>query len=100
MRFSPSPARLDPPGREEHSQPSHDEALDRLTRLASESLGAPMALITLVDRGDQPLAIHTDRAEAARVPAASLDCALARHIVDSRRPLLVDDLRMDARLRD
>jgi hypothetical protein len=71
-----------------------DPAFDRLTRLASRVLGAPIALVSLVDRDRQVFAsclgLKGDVAEARETPLSHSFC---QHAVDAREPLVVDDAR-------
>ncbi len=71
-----------------------EEAFDRLTRMAARLLGAPVAFISLLTEDRQFFKSATGLPEpwASRrnSPAAASFC---RHVVDSRRPLVVDDAR-------
>ncbi len=77
-----------------------EEAFDRLTRMAARLLGAPVAFISLLTDDRQFFKSATGLPEpwASRrnSPAAASFC---RHVVDSRRPLVVDDARRDPLLR-
>jgi two-component system, cell cycle sensor histidine kinase and response regulator CckA len=77
-----------------------EEAFDRLTRMAARLLGAPVAFISLLTEDRQFFKSATGLPEpwATRrnSPAAASFC---RHVVDSRRPLVVDDARRDPLLR-
>ena len=77
-----------------------EEAFDRLTRMAARLLGAPVAFISLLTDDRQFFKSATGLPEpwATRrdSPAAASFC---RHVVDSRRPLVVDDARRHPLLR-
>jgi PAS domain S-box-containing protein len=77
-----------------------EEAFDRLTRMAARLLGAPVAFISLLTDDRQFFKSATGLPEpwASRrnSPAAASFC---RHVVDSRRPLVVDDARRHPLLR-
>jgi two-component system cell cycle sensor histidine kinase/response regulator CckA len=75
--------------------------LESLTRLAQRLLRAPVAVVCLVDAERQ--VFHS----AAGLPdslagrrEASLDYSICKYVVESKRALLVQDTRADARLRD
>jgi signal transduction histidine kinase len=78
-----------------------EERFDRLTALAAQMLGVPVALITLVDakRAFFKSAFGMDdRLGGAReVP---LSHSLCRHVVARRSSLVVEDARLDPELRD
>ena len=81
-----------------------DATLDRLTRLAARLLGAPTALVTLVDAERQLHAsmvgsVGVDEGAAGRreLPIARSFC---RHVVASAEPLVVEDARVHPLLRD
>jgi signal transduction histidine kinase len=71
-----------------------EEAFDRLTRLASNLLDAPVSLVTLVDKDRQffksqfglPEPIATGR-------QTPLSHAICQHVVESAQPLIVADAR-------
>jgi signal transduction histidine kinase len=77
-----------------------EERFDRLTTLASQLLGAPVALVTLVDanRAFFKSAHGIEAGESAReVP---LSHSICRHVVAERSSVVVEDARLDPVLRD
>jgi two-component system, cell cycle sensor histidine kinase and response regulator CckA len=85
MTQTPAPLLLDGPP---------EEAFDRLTRLASRLLGAPIALVTLVgdDRAFFKSAIGLPEPWATR-RSTPLSHSFCRHVVASGAPLVVEDAR-------
>jgi GAF domain-containing protein len=69
-------------------------ALDRLARLASRVVDAPVALVSLVDRDRQVFAgcIGLEEPWASR-RETPLSHSLCQHAVDSREPLVLSDVR-------
>ena len=71
-----------------------DEAFDRLTRLASRLLNAPMALISLIDEDRQffksSIGLNEPWRSARETPLTHSFC---RHTLGSREPLVIDDAR-------
>jgi PAS domain S-box-containing protein len=77
-----------------------EEAFDRLTRLAARVVGAPVAMVSLVDDHRQFL----KSAIGVPEPWASLrgtphSLSFCKHVIASGRPFLVEDARTDPRLR-
>jgi len=76
-------------------------SLDRLTGLAARLVGAPVALVSLVDTDRQRFAsacgLDGELAETRETP---LTYSFCRYVVEDRRPLIVEDAREYARLRD
>ncbi|HEX5973256.1 MAG TPA: PAS domain S-box protein, partial [Gemmatimonadaceae bacterium] len=71
-----------------------EEAFDRLTRLASSFLSAPICLISLVDRDRQFFKSAIGLPELARsTRATSLDYSFCRHVVETGQPLILADVR-------
>jgi GAF domain-containing protein len=74
---------------------------DRLARLASRVLDAPVALVSLVDRDRQYfkscLGLHEPWAGARETPLTHSFC---QHTVARREPLIVEDAREDPVLRE
>jgi PAS domain S-box-containing protein len=72
------------------------EVLDRITRLAARLLGAPIAVLSLVDDRRQRFTSHTGLppalAEAGETP---LEASICRHVVAAGRPLAFPDLGAD-----
>jgi len=77
------------------------ESLDRLTRLASRLLGAPVALVSLVHDDEQVFASQIGLAEPwagrGRTPLSHSFC---RHAVVSGEPLVVGDARAHPLVRE
>ena len=71
-----------------------DPAFDRLTRLASRVLEAPIALVSLVDRDRQVFASCLGIAEEfAAAGGTPLSHSFCQHAVAAREPLVVTDAR-------
>jgi GAF domain-containing protein len=78
-----------------------EESFDRLTRLTATVLNVPMAMVSLVDRDRQffksCLGLPEPWASQRQTPLSHSFC---RHVVESRRPLVVSDAREHPMLRD
>jgi diguanylate cyclase (GGDEF)-like protein/PAS domain S-box-containing protein len=78
-----------------------EAAFDRLTRLATHLLDAPIALVSLVDRRRQffksALGLAEPWASRRETPLTHSFC---QHVVHDRAPLVVSDAREHPRLRD
>jgi GAF domain-containing protein len=78
-----------------------DPAFDRLTRLASRVLEAPVSLVSLVDRDRQVFASCVGLREPwASRRESPLSHSFCQHAVAAREPLVVGDAREDPTLRD
>lgn len=78
-----------------------EEAFDRLARLASLTLHAPVALVTLVDSHRQFFKSCLGLPEPwATVRETPLRNSFCKHVVASGEPLVVRDSRLDPRLRN
>ncbi|HEX4337091.1 MAG TPA: diguanylate cyclase [Polyangiaceae bacterium] len=78
-----------------------EEAFDRLTRLCADLIGAPVALVSLVDDRRQ----FFKSARGLGEPWASrrgtpLTHSFCKHVVSSGQPLIVEDARKSPLLRD
>jgi hypothetical protein len=78
-----------------------EEAYDRLTRLATNLLNAPIAQVSLVDEHRQ----FFKSAQGMDEPWASaretpLSHSICQHAVDSREPLVIEDARIHPLVRD
>lgn len=73
-----------------------DEAIDRLTRLASELLDAPFALVTLIDADRQYLKSHhgTDIQQTPR------EISFCTHTLANDAMLMIEDMQEDTRTAD
>lgn len=73
-----------------------DEAIDRLTRLASELLDTPFSLVSLIDADRQYLKSHhgTDIEETPR------ELSFCTHALAEDATLVIEDLQADARTAD
>lgn len=71
-----------------------DEAFDRLTRLSADLLGAPIALVSLVDRERQffKSAVGLDEPWASR-RQTPLSHSFCKHVVAGSEPFVVTDAR-------
>jgi diguanylate cyclase len=77
------------------------EAIDRFTRLATDLLGVPVSLVSLLDEDRQffisEQGLPESWAEAKQTPLSHSFC---QHAVASREPLVIEDSREDPRVRD
>jgi GAF domain-containing protein len=80
---------------------SSEESFDRLTRLAARVVGAPVALVTGVDRDRQffksCLGLPEPWATRRETPLSHSFC---QHVVAAREPVIITDARKDPRLID
>lgn len=78
-----------------------EEAFDRLTRLATRSLGVPVALVSLVDTDRQffksAIGLPEPWATARQTPLSHSFC---QHVVTTAEPLIVADAREHPLVRD
>ena len=78
-----------------------DESFDRLTRLAARLVGAPVALVSGVDRDRQffksCLGLPEPWATRRETPLSHSFC---QHVVAEREPVIVSDARKDKRVLD
>jgi GAF domain-containing protein len=78
-----------------------EEAFDRLARLATRLLDAPVALVSLVNADRQFFKAAIGLAEpwlsARQTPVSHSFC---QHLLVSGGPLVIDDARLDPRVRD
>ena len=78
-----------------------EESFDRITRLAARLLGAPVALVSLVDSERQFFKSCVGLAEPwATRRQTPLSHSFCQHVVISRRPLIVEDAREHPVLKD
>ena len=96
-----NPSRLDALRRTGLLDTPPEASFDRLTRLASRLLRAPMALLSLVDHDRQFLKSAVGSPDAgSAVSSASLEYCFCQHVVESGQPLLVADAREHPLARD
>jgi two-component system sensor histidine kinase/response regulator len=88
------PARLAALDRTRLMDSGPEEVFDRLTRLASKLLGAPVALMSLVDGERQ----YFKSAVGVDVTETPLSHSFCQHVVAHAAPLVVTDARHDPRL--
>jgi signal transduction histidine kinase len=95
------PARLDELVRLRLLDTPPEEPFDRLTRLASRLLGAPVAVVSLVDDHRQffKSAVGLPQPWAA-LRETPLSHSFCQHVVTSAMPLIVDDAREHPLVRD
>jgi hypothetical protein len=74
-----------------------EESFDQLTRLAARLLGAPMALVSLVDKDRQFFKSSSGPLPERQTP---LSYSFCQHAVASKEPLLVEDAREDPVFKD
>ncbi|MDX2037945.1 MAG: PAS domain S-box protein [Isosphaeraceae bacterium] len=78
-----------------------EECFDRLTRLVSQFLRTPVALVSLVDDRRQffksCVGLPREWDERRETPLSHSFC---RHVVNSKRPLVIDDARESPLVRD
>ena len=78
-----------------------DEALEHLTKLVQRCLNVPVALVSLVEAHRQVFASHQGLAEPwCSRGETPLSHSFCQHVVVREEPLVVEDAREDARLRD
>lgn len=78
-----------------------DPAFDRLTRLASKIIGAPISLVSLVDVNRQFFKSEFGLGEPLRSQrGTTIEYSYCQHVVASHSPLIVSDARLDPRLYD
>ncbi|MEQ8857545.1 MAG: GAF domain-containing sensor histidine kinase [Pseudomonadales bacterium] len=77
-----------------------EESFDRFTRLAGAMLGAPVSLVSLVDRDRQYFKSHFGLGEPwATQRETPLSHSFCQHVVRSRQPLVISDAENDDRVR-
>lgn len=75
-----------------------EQALDLLTRRLAHAFNAPIALLTLVDEARQFWKASTGLpSEWAQAREAPRNTSICGHVVAGDRPLVIEDLRRDAR---
>ncbi len=73
-----------------------EEVFDRISRLASRLLGAPIALVSLVDANRQFFKSAVGLPEPySRWRETPLSASFCKHVVGSSEPLVLDDARED-----
>ena len=89
-------ARLQALARSELMDSEPEEVFDRLTRLATKLLGAPVATMTLVDDTRQ----FFKSSMGTAVDQTPLSHSFCQHVVTGGAPLVVTDARLDPRVKD
>ena len=78
-----------------------EPSFDRLTRLVSKFLGTPVALVSLVDADRQFFQSCVGLPEPwAGRRETPLSHSFCQHVVISGKPLVIEDARLDARVKD
>jgi signal transduction histidine kinase len=78
-----------------------EQAFDRFSKLATQVLGVPVALVSLVDADRQFFKSQTGLPEPwATVRETPLSHSFCKHVVENRQPLVVVDAREHPLLRD
>lgn len=78
-----------------------DEGFDRLTRIVSRLLNAPVSLISVVDENRQFFKSQHGLTEPlATTRQTPLSHSFCQHVVTSGKPLVIEDARLDPRLHD
>ncbi len=78
-----------------------EASFDRLTRLAAKFLGAPVALISLVDADRQFFKSCAGLPEPwASRRETPLSHSFCQHVVTTRQPLVIEDARLDRLVSD
>ncbi len=72
-----------------------EESFDRLTRLASRFLNAPVALISLVNSERQFFKSSVGLPQRVAEQLAPLSHSFCRHVIATGKPLIVDDARLN-----
>ena len=88
------PARLEALTRSELMDSEPEEVFDRLTRLATRLLGAPVATMTLLDDTRQ----YFKSAAGTAVNQTPLSHSFCQHVVTGGAPLVVTNARLDPRV--
>ncbi len=88
------PARLEALTRSELMDSEPEEVFDRLTRLATRLLGAPVATMTLLDDTRQ----YFKSAVGTAVNQTALSHSFCQHVVTGGAPLVVTNARLDPRV--
>jgi two-component system, sensor histidine kinase and response regulator len=88
------PARLEALARSGLMDSEPEEVFDRLTRLATKLLGAPVATMTLVDDTRQ----YFKSAVGTAVDQTPLSHSFCQHVVTGGAPLVVTNARLDPRV--
>src|SRR5215204_4594894 len=71
-----------------------DPSFDRLTRLATRTLKAPVSLVTLVDRNRQFFKSQIGLPEPwASLRETPLSHSFCQHVVNTNQPLIISDAR-------
>jgi two-component system, sensor histidine kinase and response regulator len=89
------PARLDALRRSELMDSEPEEVFNRLTRLVTKLLGAPVATMTLVD-GTRA---YFKSSAGTAVSETPLSHSFCQHVVTGNGPLVVADARLDPRVK-
>lgn len=96
-----SPARLAALRRAGVLDLSGDSRLQRISRLATALLGAPVSLVSLVDADRQVFVAQVGLSEPwASQGGTPLSHSFCQYVVDDDAPLVIADAREDDRLRD
>lgn len=78
-----------------------EECFDRLTRVASRALGAPVALVSLVDADRQFFKSQIGLAEPwASRRETPLSHSFCQHVVEANAPLVIEDARQHPLVKD
>jgi GAF domain-containing protein len=78
-----------------------EDSYDRITAMAVSALGVPAAAVSLVDRDRQFFkSARGLSAEAAAARETSMDDSVCKFAIASGEPLIVEDTRIDALLKD
>src|SRR3954467_8833242 len=77
-----------------------EERFDRLTALAAQMLGTPVALVTLVDATRAVFKGRLGLDDPAAPRQVPLSHSICRHVVALRDALVVEDARRDPALKD
>jgi PAS domain S-box-containing protein len=76
-----------------------EEAFDRLTRLATHLLGAPISLLSLIDGERQWVKSVAGVADAASVQRfIPVECSVCGQVAGAGEPLCIDDIARDPRV--
>ena len=80
---------------------AHEEAFDRLTRLASRLIPSPVALVSIVEEERQYFKSFVGLPDPlAAKRETPLSHSFCQHVVTSGNPLIVDDARQDPLVKD
>ena len=77
------------------------QSLDRFTRIASQALGTPVALVSLMDRDRNYISNEVGLVEPLKSTRVSdVPHSFCKHVVADRAPLIIEDARVHPTVKD